>query len=90
MSIQYYGLDLNPRPSEREPPPLTTRPGIQPNFKPVYKPFGVTCDVYHRVKASKYNYEVVLYLSKPSKYLYFVVIDPFKNECKINLIRKLS
>ena len=31
MSIHYALWALNPRPSEHEPPPITTRPGFQPN-----------------------------------------------------------
>ena len=30
MSIQYKVLDLSPRPSEHESPPITTRPGFPP------------------------------------------------------------
>ena len=30
MSIQYTARDSNPRPLDREPPPITTRPGLPP------------------------------------------------------------
>ena len=37
MSIQYWCLDSNQRPSEHESPPITTGPGLPPTVSNVWK-----------------------------------------------------